>query len=213
MLHPGEVGHEGRPNLTSSSVRAGSWRVAWILFSLVGMTLIYPWRVAENTAEIAAAQSLVDDMVAALVAVESGKAGVDDYDKVSFGFEGFVTSTPGGVPAQGFIGGADGDCLVMHWTAPDIAQVGRLPDATSCRAEQIGSVPLKSHNGYVPGTGPPFDVTPLVREAWTPLWFVAASIVLFWVAFRAATDLFTMFVRPDHFFEERGRRRRLRSRD
>ena len=187
--------------------------MAWILFALVGMILIYPWRVVENTAEIAAAQSLVDDMVAAQMAVESGMAEVTDYDTASVGFEGFVTTTLGGIPARGLIGDAEGDCLVMHWTAPDIAQVGRLPAGTSCRAEQVGAVPLRSHSGYVPGTGPPFDVTPLVREASTPPWFVAASIVLFWVAIRAATDLFTMFVRPDHFFEERKRRRPGRSRD
>ena len=185
--------------------------MAWILLAVVGMILIYPWRAVENSAEIAAAQSLVDEMVEAHSAVASGMAEVTDFDMASAGFEGFISTTPGGVQARGFIGRTDGDCLVMHWTAPDIAQVGRIPAASPCHPEQVGTVPLRSHDGYVPGTGPPFDVTSLVREAWTPFWFVAAAILLVWLTIKSATDLFTMFVRPDHFFEDRQRRRRDRS--
>lgn len=177
------------------------------------MILIYPWRVVENTADITAAQFLVNEMVTAQVAVESGMAEVTDYDMAGAGFEGFVTTTRGGTPARGFIGRTGGDCLVMHWAAPESAQVGRLPAATPCQREQIGTVPLRSHDGYVPGTGPPFDVTPLVGEAWTPFWFVVATILLVWVAIRGATDLFAILVRPDHFFEERRHRRWGRSQE
>lgn len=187
--------------------RAPQWRAAtirtiWIVLAVAALASIYPWRSVDNAEEIAAAQSFVDSMSVAHDAVAGGRSVVADFTIADHGFVGFETVTPGGVPATGLIGPIGNDCLVMHWTAPEIAQVGRLPSNRPCSPGEITVVPLQPNNGYVPGTGPPFDVTSLIREAHTPIWFVAAAIVLAWVVIKAGLDIFLIFLRPDHFFAE-----------
>lgn len=183
-------------------LRAASWRIAWIVLAAIALTLIYPWRSIDNAAEVAQAQMLVDSMSSAHDAISSGEANPEEFTIADDGFAGFTSITPGGVPAVGLIGRSGDTCLVMHWTAPGIAQVGRLSPNLGCDPAQIEEVPLRPNAGYVPGTGPPFDVTPLVREAHTPVWFVAALVMLVWLMIRSGLDLFLIFQRPDFFFSK-----------
>lgn len=186
----------------SIKTRATAWRVVWILFALAGMALLSPWRLVDNAPEVAEVQSLVDEMSIAVESIAAGTSNVADFTFADDGFEGFSAATPAEIPAEGLIGQSGDNCVVMHWTSPDIAQVGRLPADQTCDARGIDEVPIRPNNGYVPGTGPPFDVTPLIREAHTPAWFIAAMIVLIWLTIRAGLDLFLIFQRPDYFFSE-----------
>lgn len=181
-------------------IRAAAVRALWICLALVGIALIYPWRSVDNPEEITAAQTLVDEMSEAHHSISDGVTDVDDYTIDDDGFTGFEAATPGGVAALGLIGPSGTNCLAMHWTAPNIAQVGRLPSGTDCAPEVIEEVPIRPNDGYVAGTGPPFDVTSLIREAETPFWFLAALIVLAWVVIKASLDLYLIVVRPDYFF-------------
>lgn len=183
-------------------VRAASWRIAWIIVAAIAITLIFPWRSVDNADEVADAQLLIDSMSRAHDSISSGESTLEELTIVDDGFTGFTSVTPGGVPAVGLVGRIGDDCLVMHWTAAGIAQVGRLPPNLGCDAAQIEEVPLRPNSGYVPGTGPPFDVTPLIREAHTPAWFVAALVVLVWLMLRSSLDLFLIFQRPDVFFSK-----------
>lgn len=191
-----------RADLLPMKMRAASWRIAWIIFAAIAMTFIFPWRSVDNADEVADAQLLVDSMSRAHDSISSGESTPEDFTIVDDGFTGFTSVTRGGVSAVGLVGRSGDDCLVMHWTAPEIAQVGRLPPNLGCDPAQIEEVPLRPNAGYVPGTGPPFDVTPLIREAHTPAWFVAALVVLVWLALKAGLDLFLIFQRPDVFFSK-----------
>lgn len=181
-------------------MRSGIWRIVWILVAITGMVLIYPWRSVDNAGEVAEAQLLVDDMSDAHDSIVSGASTVDEYAVAEDGFAGFVAVTPGDIAATGLIGMSGDDCVVMHWTAPDIAQVGRMTPDVACDPSEIEEVPLRPNSGYVPGTGPPFDVTPLIREAHTPVWFLGALVVLAWLFIKSGLDLFLIFLRPDYFF-------------
>lgn len=180
--------------------RAAAWRILWIVFVIAGVALVYPWRTVENSEEIEKAQELVDAMSDAHYSVAvTDEVDLDSFTAARNGFEGMETQTPGGVPASGLVGASDENCLILHWTAPEEAQVGRLPREWPCSPDSIAVVPLAAHDGYVPGTGPPFDVTPLIREAHTPAWFIAALVVLAAVGLKASVDLFLILVRPDDF--------------
>lgn len=181
-------------------LRAGAWRIVWVLAAVAGMAAIYPFHSADNAEEVADVQGLVDAMSAAHDSITSGSANVGDFMLADKGFTGFVAITPGGVPAEGLIGQSGEHCVVMHWTAPNIAQVGRLIPDQGCDPARITEVPIRPNHGYVPGTGPPFDVTPLIYEAQTPFWFIGTLIVLIWITIKAALDLFLIALRPDHFF-------------
>lgn len=184
-------------------MRAAVWRVFWILLAIGGMAVIYPWRSVDNAAEVAEAQMFVDEMSAALNAIADGTSDVEDFTAENEGFAGFATVTRAGNPAGALIGRVGDNCIILHWTQPDIAQVGRLPSNRACNAASIDEIPVRPNDGYVPGTGPPFDVTPLIREAHTPAWFVGAMVFLFWLAIKAGLDLFLIFQRPDYFFSDR----------
>lgn len=192
-----------RPERPPIKTRASFWRALWVVFAIAGMALISPWRSVDNAAEVAEVQTLVDEMSTALESIAAGTSSVDDFTLANDGFEGFSAVTPGGIPAEGFIGPSEDNCLVLHWTNPDIAQVGRLSAGRTCDASEIDEVPLRPNDGYVPGTGPPFDVTPLIREAHTPAWFIAVLVALVWLAIRAGLDLFLIFQRPDYFFADK----------
>lgn len=183
-------------------VRAGAWRIAWIVLAVAGMAAIYPFRSSDNAEEVAAAQALVDAMSEAHDSVTVGDSDIGDFTLEGHGFAGFAAVTPGGVPAEVLLGRSGENCIVMHWTAPRIAQVGRLVDGQNCQPARIAEVPVRPNDGYVPGTGPPFDVTPLIYKARTPFWFMAALVVLIWVTIKAALDLFLIALRPDHFFSD-----------
>lgn len=181
--------------------RAATWRILWLVLVIAGVALVYPWRAVENTEEIEKAQELVGSMSEAHRSIAvTGDLEIDEVANAAYGFEGMETQTPGGVPALGLVGASDENCLVMHWTAPEEAQVGRLPPEWPCSPSSIAVVPLTAHDGYVPGTGPPFDVTTLIREAHTPIWFIAALVILIAIALKAAVDLFLILMRPDDFF-------------
>lgn len=184
-------------------MKAGVWRVFWMLLALGGMAVIYPWRSVDNAAEVAEVQMLVDEMSAALDLVAVGNSDVEDFTTENDGFAGFETVTPAGNPAEALIGQIGDNCIILHWTQPDIAQVGRLPGNQTCNAAAIDEIPVRPNDGYVPGTGPPFDVTPLIREAHTPAWFVGGMVVLVWLTIKAGLDLFLIFQRPDYFFSDR----------
>jgi hypothetical protein len=191
---------------TRRRVRAALWRIVWMSAAVSGLALIYPWRSVENISEIEQAQMLIDEMSAAHRSVAVTRdSSLDEYTRPEDGSQGLDTQTPGGVPAAGLIGLAGENCLIMHWTTPEEAQVGRLPAQWPCVPESVAVVPLAAHEGYVPGTGPPFDVTPLIREAHTPAWFIAALIALAAIGLKAGADLFLILVRPDAFFSDRER--------
>jgi hypothetical protein len=157
----------------------------------------------DNAVEVAAAQELADAMSHAHQAIVAGESDLEDYTIATDGFQGFPTKTVGGVPAQALIGARGSNCLVMHWTAPFEAQLGRLEAGMSCSPGSIDHVPLTGHEGYVAGTGPPFDVTALVRVAHTPIWFVVVLVILFAIALKAVADLVLVVTRPDRFDDHR----------
>ena len=191
-----------RADRLQMQVTAGAWRIAWILLAVAAMVVIYPWRLVENAEEVAEVQTLVNSMSDAHDSITAGASDVEEFTLGDDGFSGFRAVTPAGVPAVGLVAQSGDNCVVMHWTAPDIAQVGRLPPDQACDPAQILEVPVRPNDGYVPGTGPPFDVTPLVREARTAVWFVVALVVLAWIVIKATLDLVLIVLRPDHFFSE-----------
>ena len=166
------------------------------------MAAIFPFRTADNAEEVEEVQLLVDTMSTAHDTITSGTSDVDEFTIEEHDFVGFLTETPRGLPAVGLIGQSGDHCIFMHWTAPNIAQVGRLVTGGACDPGSIVEVPIRPNGGYVPGTGPPFDVTPLVYEARTPFWFLGALVVLVWITIKAALDLFLIALRPDHFFSD-----------
>ncbi len=184
-------------------IKAGVWRLLWILLAIGGMAVIYPWRSVDNAGEVAEVQMLVDEMSAALDSIAEGNSDVEDFTTENNRFEGFEAVTPAGNPAKALLGKVGDNCMILHWTQPDIAQVGRLPGNHACSPAEIDEIPVRPNDGYVPGTGPPFDVTPLIREAHTPAWFVGAMVVLSWLTIKAGSDLFLIFQRPDYFFSDK----------
>ena len=194
---------QGKEVTSQRRRRAAIWRTVAIILVTAGIGIIYPWRSVENTEEIEDAQALVDAMSVAHHSIAvTEQADLDEFTSDQDGFSGMETQTPGGVPAAALIGPSGENCLIMHWTAPGEAQVGRLPPEWPCTPDSIAVVPLAAHDGYVPGTGPPFDVTPLIREARTPAWFIVALVALAGLGLRAGVDLFLILIRPDQFFSD-----------
>lgn len=194
------TGPRPKPNRLRLQLKAAGWRIAWMLVAIAVMAAIFPFRTADNAEEVAQVQLLVDGMSNAHHSITSGMSDVEDFAIEEHGFTGFLTETPRGLPAVGLIGQSGDHCIIMHWTAPDIAQVGRLVPGVACDPGSIVEVPIRPNGGYVPGTGPPFDVMPLVYEARTPFWFLGALVVLVWIIIKASLDLFLIALRPDHFF-------------
>lgn len=203
---PGNTGSKARAtaelNLAAARrrrIRATAWRGFWLMVAVVGMTLIYPYRGADNSQEVSDAQALVDDMSAAHYSIVAGDVEVEQFSTPDDGFEGMQSETPGGVPASALIGTTGDNCLLMYWTAPERAQVARLPLDGPCSRDSVASIPPTAHDGYVEGRGPPFDVTALIREEWTPVWFLATAVILATAGLKAGIDLFLIFQRPDQF--------------
>lgn len=182
---------------------AGVRRVVTIAVAVALIVVIHPWRSVDNAAEVAAAQQVVDAMVAGRQAILDGGAEPGSFSIGADGFAGGTAPTVNGDMATVLVAPIEGSCMVMHWVGERSAQVGRLDSGLPCELSSIVEVPLRANDGYVPGTGPPFDVTRLVLEARTPVWYLAALVLLAWIAIRAGLDVVLIVFRPDHLGRKR----------
>ena len=180
--------------------RVGSWRVVWIVIAVAGMILVHPWQRADNAGEVAAVQQMVDTMTVAFDAIREGRANVGDFTVAADGFSGSAVPMKNGSTGVVLVAPTSKHCVFMHTFRERpvrYAQVGRLPQGQPCSPSSIAMVPVADNDGYVAGTGPPFDVTLLIQVAWTPFWYLAAMTVLTAVAIKAGLDLMMVVLRPD----------------
>lgn len=182
---------------------AGVRRAVIIAVAVALIVVIHPWRSVDNATDVEAAQQLVDAMVSGRQAIIDGSSEPSLFSMGADGFVGGRVATLSGDRGIVLIAPIEGSCMFMHWVEEASAQVGRLSPELPCELSSITEVPVLASDGYVPGTGPPFDVTRLVLEAYTPVWYLAALVLLAWIAIRAGLDVVLIVFRPDHLRRKR----------
>lgn len=180
--------------------------------AVAGIALIHPWRSVDNAPEVEAVQIYVDAMAQAYQAIRSGTATSESFSEAVHGFTSASVPANDGSTGVLLIGRSADRCVFMHWGGRGIGQVGLLPADLPCAGASVAEIPVRPNAGYVPGTGPPFDVTPLVREAHTPIWYIFALAAFAWLALHASLDLFMLVFRPDRMRPGEGRRSARRRR-
>lgn len=172
-----------------------------MLVAIAVMATIFPFRTADKAEEVAEVQRLVDGMSTRMTpspvvppmsktSPSRSLGSLGSSPKLPAACRRSASSVNPGTTASSCTGPRPTSLRWAGWFRED------------CDPDSIAEVPIRPNGGYIPGTGPPFDVTPLVYKARTPFWFLGALVLLLWIIIKATLDLFLIALRPDYFFSK-----------